>query len=80
MKTEALLMQRLHIIQQENKKVIEHHETNLQFKEEQVTAMQLAYDEQCHIIESLEEEIKQLCNAIPEGDAALYYQRRKWQG
>ena len=54
---EQLLMERLHEIQEDNKRMIQQHENNLKFKEEQVLALQLACEEQDHIIESLEEEI-----------------------
>jgi hypothetical protein len=56
---ETLLMERLHDIQQENKRLIEQQETNLTFKEEQVKALQLAYEAQGNITEALQEEIDQ---------------------
>lgn len=55
--TEAILMQRLHEVQEENKRLIHQQETNLKFKEEQVIALQLAYEEQEKIIDNLEDEI-----------------------
>lgn len=57
MEMEARLMQRLHDIQQENKKIIEQQETELEFKNEQVTAMQLASEEQGNIIDDLQQQI-----------------------
>lgn len=61
---EAMLMERLHEIQEESKRLIEQQETNLRFKDEQVLALQLAYEEQENIIENLEEEIYQAREAV----------------
>jgi hypothetical protein len=61
---EAILMERLHEIQEESKRLIEQQETNLKFKDEQVLALQLAYEEQENIIENLEEEIYQAREAV----------------
>lgn len=61
---EAMLMERLHEIQEESKRLIEQQETNLKFKDEQVLALQLAYEEQENIIEHLEEEIYQAREAV----------------
>lgn len=55
--TEAMLIQRLHEVEEENKLLIHQQETNLKFKEEQVVALQLAYEEQGKIIDDLEDEI-----------------------
>jgi hypothetical protein len=67
---EAMLMERLHEIQEENKRLIEQQETNLKFKDEQVLALQLAYEEQENIIENLEEEIYQAREEVKQLNGA----------
>ena len=54
------LMKKLHDLQEDNKKLIHQHETNLQFKQEQVTALQLASDAQQENMYSLEQKLSQI--------------------
>jgi hypothetical protein len=53
------LLLKIKEVQEENRRLIEKQENNLQFKEEQVMALRLAYEEQLNIIKSLEDEIIQ---------------------
>lgn len=72
--TEAILLQRLHEVQEENKRLIHQQETNLKFKEEQVIALRLAYEEQEKIIDNLEDEIDR---ARDEGENKTRERSRK---
>jgi hypothetical protein len=65
---EAEMMKKLHEVQEENKKVIEQHESNLAFKKEQVQALQLALEEQGKIISQLEDEIYRWKENEEDGD------------
>mmetsp|Transcript_13303 Transcript_13303/g.20652 ORF Transcript_13303/g.20652 Transcript_13303/m.20652 type:complete len:570 (-) Transcript_13303:130-1839(-) len=65
-KDESVVTDRLHEAEEENKKIVEQLESDLRFKQEQVTALELALEEQDNIVSNLQKDIFQLHEDSPE--------------
>jgi len=65
-KDESTVLERLHDAEEENRKMIEQLESDLKFKQEQVTALELALEEQDNIVSNLQKEIFQSREDPPE--------------